>query len=320
MRPCTPDLPERSFVKMLHPFEIEHLVALSRRVGRNPLLTQASSGNTSIKIDGKLWIKRSGAWLGTADPDTFVPIPLRSLRDQVRFEPEFHVEGASVETAMHALLPQRVVAHVHAINTIAWAVRADGCAQIAERLNGLNWSWIPYMPSGLPLAREIGRAIDRRPDTSIFVLENHGLVVCGESCSEAEALLQQVEHRLAIVPRENPAGNARLQVFSLDPISARIIAGGTLFPCQAIFLQPVCEEITNGATILDATSFSVTQRAVLQGLLDVARRIPADAPIRYLTPEEVEELLAGDAHHYRNSAEREAPREIDSLLTAPSLQ
>ena len=36
----------------------------SARVGNNPLLVQAGSGNTSIKLDGVLWIKASGKWLG----------------------------------------------------------------------------------------------------------------------------------------------------------------------------------------------------------------------------------------------------------------
>jgi len=36
------------------------LVQLSARVGRDPLLVQASSGNTSMKLDGVLWIKALG--------------------------------------------------------------------------------------------------------------------------------------------------------------------------------------------------------------------------------------------------------------------
>jgi rhamnose utilization protein RhaD (predicted bifunctional aldolase and dehydrogenase) len=60
---------------------------------------------------------------------------------------------------MHAVLPQRVIIHVHSVNTIAWAVRQDGRARLTERLAGVPWQWIPYVPSGLPLARAIENAM-----------------------------------------------------------------------------------------------------------------------------------------------------------------
>src|ERR1019366_1279525 len=52
--------------------------------------------------------------------------------------------GTSVETAMHAVLPHSVVLHVHSVNTIAWAVRRDGPSELAARLEGIDWAWIPY--------------------------------------------------------------------------------------------------------------------------------------------------------------------------------
>ena len=43
--------------------ELSALAALSARIGRDPLLAQASSGNTSIKLREAMWIKASGKWL-----------------------------------------------------------------------------------------------------------------------------------------------------------------------------------------------------------------------------------------------------------------
>jgi rhamnose utilization protein RhaD (predicted bifunctional aldolase and dehydrogenase) len=37
--------------------ELVSLGQLSARIGDDPLLAQASSGNTSIKMDGILWVK-----------------------------------------------------------------------------------------------------------------------------------------------------------------------------------------------------------------------------------------------------------------------
>jgi rhamnose utilization protein RhaD (predicted bifunctional aldolase and dehydrogenase) len=40
--------------------ELARLRQLTARIGADPLLTQASTGNSSTKLDGVLWIKASG--------------------------------------------------------------------------------------------------------------------------------------------------------------------------------------------------------------------------------------------------------------------
>jgi hypothetical protein len=155
---------------------------------------------------------------------------------------------------MHAILRHRVVIHVHSVNTIAWAIRLDGEAKIEERLAGLKWCWIPYVKSGVPLARQIEKRLAKSPGTDVLVLGNHGLVICGDDCDAAEALLSEVERRLAIIPRQ-PPGPARsisdmvarsakwrfpdlhfLHALGTDEASRRIFGSGVLYPCQAIFL------------------------------------------------------------------------------------
>jgi len=77
-------------------------------------------------------------WLARADQDdVFVPVELAEVREAIE-----HGIGIaqgrvlknemcpSVETAMHSLLLQRVVIHVHSINAIAWAIRVDGKEQL----------------------------------------------------------------------------------------------------------------------------------------------------------------------------------------------
>jgi len=278
--------------------EIAALLALSARLGRNPLLVQASSGNTSIKLSGVLWIKASGKWLARAgEEDMLVPVSLAAVRESVQRDEEVSAAGASIETAMHAVLRHQVVVHVHSVNTISWAVRQDGAARVAERLAGLNWSWIPYAGSGLPLAREIRAVTTRSPQTNIFVLANHGLVVCGESCHAVEDLLEVVEERLAVDPRKE-----------IDPVVARILSGGILCPCQMMLTAPRYEEMTD------------CQRAIWIGLLQVARRLDESAPIRYLSNAEINDLLDNDIHGYLASAERNAvpvPGAVPTIEAVP---
>jgi rhamnose utilization protein RhaD (predicted bifunctional aldolase and dehydrogenase) len=242
--------------------ELTSLCDLSARVGSDPLLVQASNGNTSIKLNGALWIKASGKWLARAtEEDMFVALELAEVKESIRNDREITAHNSttrfrppSIETPMHAVLPHRVVVHVHSINAIAWAIRLDGPDQLRERLSGLQWRWIPYAASGIPLAREIEKAVDDSPEMDVFILGNHGLVVCGADCQTAQELLVEVEERIAICPRRPPEADATmlkmiariagwqfpnvdtLHALGTDPVTRTILGGGVLYPCQAIFL------------------------------------------------------------------------------------
>lgn len=333
--------------------EIASLVALSARLGRDPLLVQASNGNTSIKLEGIIWIKGSGKWLVNAGQEEFlVPIPLTDVEESIRNDTEIAPPDAgeqqllpSIETAMHAVLRHRVVIHVHSVNTIAWAIRLDGMIQLRERLAGLNWRWIPYVSSGIPLAREIEKRVADAPETDVLVLANHGLVICGKNCATAEALLFEVERRLAISPRQSPQPDgatlktiARINqwrfpalnsVHSLgtDAVSRKILEGGILYPCQAIFLgrtmpllskaaihfnfegranaggntQPFVVVKEGGVMVNNMTN---TEFANLVGLTEVIQRTEESTKIRYLTAAEVKSVLSDRAHSYRTAAIR----------------
>ena len=235
--------------------EITALRELSARVGSNPLLTQASTGNSSIKLDGVLWIKATGTWMADATrEDILIPLNLAEVRECVKqkVDPAVRYTGASIETAMHAVLPHRVVLHVHCVNTIAWAVRQDARVQLEHHLDGLRWQWISYVPSGPPLAREIEKVLSVSVDSDVLVLGNHGLVIGGDDCSAVEDLLSEVGQRLAICPRQaQPAdydalaeiadGSAwdlpyddEVHALGTDAISRAVLSRGLLYPCQAI--------------------------------------------------------------------------------------
>ncbi|HZS57257.1 MAG TPA: class II aldolase/adducin family protein [Bryobacteraceae bacterium] len=331
--------------------ELIALRELAARLGCNPLLVQASSGNISTKIDDVLWIKASGKWMVHSEADDFL-VAVRLARakrylQRDRTIPEASGSSAggvraSIETAMHAILPQRVVVHVHSVNTIAWAVREDGPKQLSRRLLGLKWQWIPYLRSGNALAKKIGDVISRFPQTDVFVLGNHGLVVCGKDCCSAEQLLADVESRLAVEPRSAPESDfaqlgrrlpgpnwfiprwAGVHALATDRVSRRILSGGVLYPCQAIFLPDTILPPARSASrelstsnkecdlqtvrlleehgVLCNSHMSSAEQQMFLGLANVVQRIDASAPIRYLTASEVKGVLHGDAESYRLAA------------------
>jgi rhamnose utilization protein RhaD (predicted bifunctional aldolase and dehydrogenase) len=307
---------------------------------------QASNGNASIKLEGILWIKASGKWLAHAtQEEMFVPLELAAVREAIqngteispRYVPKNKL-GPSIETAMHAILRHRVVIHVHSINAIAWAIRLDGAAQLKERLDSLHWQWIPYAASGIRLAQEIEKVVASAPETDVLILGNHGLVVCGHDCYTAEKLLCEVEQRLAITTRPFPKPDTTvlttiarasrwqfpdvdsLHALATDEVSLRILKGGVLYPCQAIFLgqtmpllpttvvpskfierlngkdrTPPFVAVERSGVMLNEKMTSA-ERATLIGLAQVTQRTEGSARLRYLKRTEVENVLSMGAH------------------------
>jgi len=350
-----------------HDKEFASLRDLSARVGRDPLLVQASNGNTSIKLDGILWIKASGKWLAHAvQEEMFVPLELANVKASIQNDTEIASPYTpndqlrpSIETAMHAVLRHRVVLHVHSVNAIAWAIRLDGPDLLTERLAGLLWQWIPYAASGIPLAREIEKAVAGRPETEVLILGNHGLVVCGQDCHTAEKLLCEVERRLEITPRRFPKPDTTvlamiarfsrwqfpdvdlLHALGTDAASRKILRGGVLYPCQAIFLGPtlpllppavVISKFTERWNGQDTTPAFVAversgamlnenmtraERATLIGLVQVTLRTEESARLRYLKEAEVVGVLSQGAHGYKEvlvTEEANSPSEIKKSI------
>ncbi len=65
--------------------ELQPLLELTQRVGSDPLLTQASTGNSSAKLDGVLWIKASGRWMADAlRNDILIPLDLAEVTECLR--------------------------------------------------------------------------------------------------------------------------------------------------------------------------------------------------------------------------------------------
>jgi rhamnose utilization protein RhaD (predicted bifunctional aldolase and dehydrogenase) len=302
-------------------------------------LVQGSTGNTSVKIGRTLWIKASGKWLANAaNEDMFVPVPLgdadhflASSSSACVKHPDSSRLTPSIETAMHLVLPHRIVIHIHSVNTIAWAVQQDAPSCLRQRLNGLRWCWIPYALSGAPLARAIRASLPFSPD--VFILANHGLVIGAETCREAAALLADIEERLAIEPSETPQPNRStlgrlaskdyqlpasdvMHSLATNPSSTAVVSGGILYPCQAMFLgrsmcvlaecasivQSVDDYYTRngvrppallieGSGVLVAKDLTATEAEVLDGLAQVVRRLPRNARVQYLSDRRIDEVL-----------------------------
>lgn len=191
-------------------------------IGANPLLIQGAGGNVSWKDSDILWVKASGTWLSRAnDQDIFVPLVYSAARELAEsglstFASCLVGESTlrpSIETALHALLPQSVVMHCHAIDIIAHSAMQGGQDRLRQLLQGISWAWVDYVKPGPELAMAVAAEIRKAgtpPD--LIVLANHGLVVAGADISEVNALLDNVLHRT----------NIEVSSISLKPVEKEI--------------------------------------------------------------------------------------------------
>ncbi len=310
--------------------DLAALARVSAELGSNRLLIQAAGGNTSVKADGVLWVKASGRWLGNAlDEPIFAALDLpRLTRAMALGDPACETCEAfeladlsgpglrpSVETTLHAGLPQRFVLHVHCVETISNAALEDGAARVAPLLDGLKWQWVPYTRPGFPLFRTI------TPGADVYVFANHGLVVAADTLEAAVAMVATVGRRLARPLQTAPnqpargferAGYRFANAPALTPHGARFAAAGTLYPDHLVFLGRGAAHIDNvvgSPPVILAPGFPPLVRddlgpaplAMAECLGDVAARLAPDDRPRYFTAQQEYELTHWDAEIYRHS-------------------
>jgi rhamnose utilization protein RhaD (predicted bifunctional aldolase and dehydrogenase) len=321
--------------------EFSALKKLSARVGADPLLVQAAGGNTSLKQNGVMLIKASGTWLRDAtSKDIFVPVAHEALlaalakndpaceacTDFVLADLNSTGLRPSIETTVHALMPQRVVVHVHCVNTIAWAIRSDAEHRLAGKLKDFNWAFIPYARPGLPLANAIAARL--KPGIDVLILGNHGLVIAAESVIEAETLLGRVVKaltkpvRVAVPPDLAtlrllckgtdyvPAVSNDTHALATDALALTRGKNSVFYPDHVVFLGVgVATEIESGAALVAIPGKGVLIRKDAKPamepmgrcLADVMRRVEANDPLTALNAEALDRLVNWDAEKYRQS-------------------
>jgi len=196
---------------------LAQLVQMTQRLGspqRDWVIL--SEGNTSAQIDNQsFWIKGSGSRMSSVGSEEFVKVDVAKVLDLVdgptlsEAEMRSHLAEAkvdagapgspSIETAMHALCLSvggaAFVGHTHptAINAILCAHDAASAFSRpifpAESLVCGAPVFVPYGGPGQALARAVRDSLmttlrERGEPPRALLLQNHGLVVLGESPQE----------------------------------------------------------------------------------------------------------------------------------------
>lgn len=305
---------------------------LSARLGQDPLQVQGPGGNTSFKDGAAMWIKASGTELSNGeDPSIFVAVDRQAALAEAGgagdgtcaatvLDPN-NTLRPSIETTFHALFEWKVVAHTHSVATLSHAISPEGRAVAKAKLAGLPVAFAPYRKPGLPLTTAIKAAINA--ETQVVVLENHGLICAASSVAECDALIRDVEARLAmpvLIARDFETPNSpapdgyvwshEAAALALHPRLKNLALAGSYWPDHVVFLGPALPARTHsGAPVVLVPDIGVAlkadasaaQKAMLICLRDVLTRLPEGWEPESIGGEAEAELLNWDAEKYRQA-------------------
>ena len=218
------------------------------KIGADPLLVQGAGGNISWKDGDTLWIKASGMWIADAEKkDIFVPVDLADLNTAIQnnnFEvtPSLKIETKlrpSIETLLHALLPHRVVVHLHAVEILAHLVRKKNIIDDLKLDLGSNicWVMVEYFKPGAELARVARIKIAETPKVNIIFLKNHGVVVGGEDIAEIHSVIGQITKVLSAEPSESGLLVQQNEVYANYPMDRYSLVQD--YDVQQLALNPI---------------------------------------------------------------------------------
>jgi len=198
--------------------EPEKLLYRSNLLGSDKRITNYGGGNTSAKVTQKdpltgnmvevLWVKGSGGDVGSIKMDGFSTLymeKLNALRGIYR-GPEFEDEmvaylphctfnlnprAASIDTPLHAYVPQIHVDHMHPDAIIAIAAAKDSKA-LTQQIFGDSIGWLPWKKPGYELGLWLSDFCEKNPDAKGVVLESHGLFTWADDAQECYDLTLEI--------------------------------------------------------------------------------------------------------------------------------
>lgn len=328
-----------------HPDMLAAISEYSTGLGEDALLVQGAGGNISWKDGDTLWVKASGTWLANAKKDNiFVPVNLLHLTDNIgkgNFAVTPLLGGASamrpsIETVLHGLMPHTVVLHLHPIEILAYLVRKNVNPTLKNLLDGLmKWGIVEYAKPGEYLAKSISDLLRASGAIDVVFLNNHGIVIGGETIEEVDSTLQLLLSKLKntiapwknfeALPSKNIAGFSLVKDEELNQLvtspqaSEMVRKYWALFPDHVVFLggQAVVVRqeseldimaengknvpfiFVEGKYVLQSDTATMAQMLQLRCYYEVVRRQTSADNIQILSEQQVQELINWEAEAHR---------------------
>lgn len=237
------------------------------RIGLDSTLVQGAGGNISWKENNILWIKASGTRLADAEEkQIFVPVDLTAIKGAMGsgdFDTKPIVLGGSIlrpsiETHLHALMPHRIVVHLHPVEVLPYLVLKNSKDAIKALIHSnISWDFVSYQKPGKALAKSVSDAIYKSPGLDVVFLQNHGIVFGGEDVPSIEAMLKLIINKFNCnVLAEDVFASQNYEIFQLmnscnyslinnkylnqlatnNRLSSRLKTAWALYPDHVVFL------------------------------------------------------------------------------------
>jgi len=180
----------------------------TRLLGRQPRLVLHGGGNTSVKLISKdpageeidvLHVKGSGWDMADIEAPGLPAVrlrPLQALRTLDVLSDEDMVDvlranllssrspNPSVETLLHAYLPQKYIDHTHSTALLA-LIDQPNSAELVEEVYGQRVALVPYIIPGFELAKLAATVFEANPSVEGLILDKHGIFTFGTTARES---------------------------------------------------------------------------------------------------------------------------------------
>lgn len=244
--------------------ERNDLAGLSAKYGSTTDWVQAAGGNTSVKLEGMLLIKKSGIRLRDVSADEGY-LPVSVSREEIAnlcedktndietyyaryIDSKIAKDQArpSIELSFHAI-GKKYVVHTHATLVNVFTCSVEGQEWIRTHLPGV--ALLPYVKPGIKLTRKILELFHTLPDVSMLC--SHGLIISSDTPDGVDLLTTQLwkalEKEVVLEPiaEETEMGEAALLSPSFPGMQVKCISDaftreytpetGIMFPDYAVY-------------------------------------------------------------------------------------
>lgn len=238
---------------------LNELVNLSRKFGKNPDYIIAGGGNSSFKNENKMWVKASGTSMSDIDENGFVCLDRKLMQvlstksyskdagireEEVKkdlHEAILEPKGKrpSVEASMHEVIQYKFIMHTHP-TLVNGVLCAKNSKEVITQLFGDDVVYVPYTDPGYILFKEVVIALQdykarKNKEAQIIFLENHGVFVGADTCEEIEEIYAKIEGKLTEKITACPSDKHTTENQELKELANQItIKGSTEAICSVV--------------------------------------------------------------------------------------
>jgi rhamnulose-1-phosphate aldolase/alcohol dehydrogenase len=220
--------------------DVGKLVYRSNLLGSDQRITNTGGGNTSSKIIDKdpltgestevLWVKGSGGDLRTSTKENFASLYLQKVLSlqptYLKGEnkgPKTDIEdsmvgkyphctfnlnprASSIDTPLHAFIPDKHVDHMHPNAAIAVAA-ARNSKELTTKIFGDDVVWTPWQRPGFDLGLKLQEICRQHPKAKGAILAQHGLINWANDSQECYELTLDLIERAASYIEQHDKGD-----------------------------------------------------------------------------------------------------------------